>query len=390
MAVPGQTPLFSANDTPALTEAQQREELFRKQVELGTPVDQARAYADRVVLGAAAARKRAPAVKRGRKAAGKPEPAEPAKVAPSPEHGQEGVVLDAESGLVAEEGGVKRGLLPVHHPNRDFFLCDLFDYALKDDGVSMEAPIFTLATKPDTKVWHWESKDKTRSVTVTPSVLGRATQHDKDLLIYVVSQITEALNRGRADAANRTVRFRVYDYLVSTNKRVGGKEYLRLQDALERLRGTSIKTNIKTGGERVKEGFGIVDSWKIIEKAPDDDRMIGVEVTISKWLFNAVQAREVLTISNDYFRLRKPLERRLYELARKHCGHQVSFTIHVELLQEKCGSQGSIREFRRMLKEIVEDDLLPDYRLVPDWKTGLVVMQNRKRALLPSPEATLG
>ena len=74
----------------------------------------------------------------------------------------------------------KRGLLPVHHPNRDFFLCDLFDYALKDDGVSMEAPIFTLATRPDVSVWQWESKDKTRSITVTPSVLGRATQFDKD------------------------------------------------------------------------------------------------------------------------------------------------------------------------------------------------------------------
>ena len=381
MALPGQTPLFSSADAPTLTEAQQREELFRKQVELGTPADQARAYADRVVLGAAAARGRAPAAKRVRKAPLKTQTTEPVNVAPDSEREQEGIVVDAESGDVVEEGGAKRGLLPVHHPNRDFFLCDLFDYALKDDGVSMEAPIFTLATKPDTKVWHWESKDKTRSVTVTPSVLGRATQHDKDLLIYVVSQITEALNRGRGDASNRTVRFRVYDYLVSTNKRANGKEYQRLQDALERLRGTSIKTNIQTGGERVKEGFGIVDSWKIIEKAPDDDRMIGVEVTLSKWLFNAVQAREVLTISNDYFRLRKPLERRLYELARKHCGHQASFTISVELLQEKCGSQGSVREFRRMLKEIVDDDLLPDYTLVPDWTKGQVVMQNRNKAL---------
>ena len=113
----------------------------------------------------------------------------------------------ASKGLKAKRGG----LLPVHHPNRDFFLCDLFDYALKDDGVSMEAPIFTLATRPDVSVWQWESKDKTRSITVTPSVLGRATQFDKDLLIYVVSQMTEALNRGRLDANSRTVRFRVYD-----------------------------------------------------------------------------------------------------------------------------------------------------------------------------------
>ncbi len=256
--------------------------------------------------------------------------------------------------------------MPVHHPNRDFFLCDLFDYALKDDGVSMEAPIFTLATKPDTSVWHWESKDASRSITVTPSVLGRATQFDKDLLIYVVSQMTEAMNRGRLDANNRSVRFRVYDYLVATNKTTGGSQYKRLQDGMERLRGTSIKTNIKTGGQRVKEGFGLIDSWVIIEKAPDDDRMVAVEVTLSNWLFNAVQAHEVLTINSDYFRLRKPIERRLYELARKHCGDQARFTIGAALLKEKCGSQSTLSEFRRALREIVVTDTLPDYQLIFD------------------------
>lgn len=157
-------------------------------------------------------------------------------------------VIDVTGTPLHRRGAPKqpRGLMPVHHPNRDFFLCDLFDYALKDDGVSMEAPIFSLATKADLKVWYWESKDKSRAITVTPSVLGRATQFDKDLLIYVVSQMTEALNRDRSDAQSKTVRFRVYDYLVSTNKPTGGKEYQRLQDALERLRGTSIKTNIQT------------------------------------------------------------------------------------------------------------------------------------------------
>lgn len=281
----------------------------------------------------------------------------------------------------------KNGLLPVHHPNRDFFLCDLFDYALKDDGVSMEAPIFTLATKPDLSIWHWESQDGSRAITVTPSVLGRATQFDKDLLIYVVSQMTEALNRGRLDANNRTVRFRVYDYLVSTNKLTGGKEYKRLQDALERLRGTSIKTNIKTGGQRVKEGFGIVDSWRIIEKTSDDDRMIAVEVSLSKWLFNAVQAHEVLTINPGYFRLRKPIERRLYELARKHCGSQAKFVIGIALLQEKCGSKSALFEFRRVLRDIVRTDTLPDYQLVLDDIRDQATFHNRsvRRMLLLAP-----
>jgi len=257
----------------------------------------------------------------------------------------------------------KAGLIRVRHPNRDFFLADMFDYALKDDGASMEAPIFTLSTKADLSVWRWVSKDGNRSVKVAPSVLGRATQHDKDVLIYVVSQLTEALNRGREDAKNRVVRFTVYDFLVTTNRGVGGDDYKRLQEAFERLAGTRISTDIKTGGRRVKEGFGIIDRWKIIEKSPDDERMIAVEITLSEWLYNAVQAHEVLTIHPDYFRLRKPIARRMYELARKHCGHQTQWQIGLELLHEKSGSRGSIYEIHEALKAIAIEDSLPEYRM---------------------------
>jgi plasmid replication initiation protein len=268
-------------------------------------------------------------------------------------------------------------LLPARHVERDFFLCDMFDYAMKDDGASMEAPIFTLSTRPDLSTWLWESKDGSRQIEVYPSIKGRATQFDKDVLIYVVSQMTEALNRDRPDANNRVVRFVVHDYLVSTNKPTGGKEYQRLERAFERLRGTTIKTNIRTGGHRVKEGFGLIDRWKIVEKSPNDERMIAVEVTISEWLFNAVHAHEVLTIHPDYFRLRKPLERRLYELARKHCGQQAMWAIGFELLQEKCGSKGTLREFRRMVREIEDADTLPDYRMKIDGEKNQVLFYTK-------------
>lgn len=268
-------------------------------------------------------------------------------------------------------------LLPVRHVDRDFFLCDMFDYAMKDDGVSMEAPIFTLATKADLSVWRWESKDGNRAVTVTPSVQGRATQFDKDVLIYVVSQMTEALNRERLDAKNRVVRFTVYDYLVSTNKPTGGKEYQRIEAAFQRLRGTTIETNIKTGGQRVKEGFGLIERWKIVERSPDDERMVAVEVTLSEWLFNAVQAHEVLTIHPNYFRLRKPLERRLYELARKHCGRQASWTIGLELLREKCGAQSHMRAFRSQVLEIIDGDTLPEYSMGYDREKDQVVFRSK-------------
>ncbi|OIQ91978.1 replication initiator protein A [mine drainage metagenome] len=256
------------------------------------------------------------------------------------------------------------GLVKVRHPNRDFFLADLFDYALKDDGASMEAPIFTLATKPDLSIWEWSSRDGDRSVKVTPSVLGRATMHDKDILIYCCSQMVEGLNRGREDAKNRTIRFTVYDLLVATNRDTSGRGYKLLHETFERLRGTSITTDIRTGGQRVREGFGIIDRWKIIERSRDDERMIAVEVTLSEWLYNAVQAMEVLTIHPNYFRLRKPLARRLYELARKHCGRQAQWKIGLELLQAKAGSKSTLKEFRRAVRAIEADNSLPEYRLV--------------------------
>lgn len=259
--------------------------------------------------------------------------------------------------------GDKAGLVKVRHPNRDFFLADLFDYALKDDGASMEAPIFTLSTKPDLSIWEWRSKDGEKSVRVMPSVLGRATMHDKDILIYCCSQMVAGIDRGREDAKNRTVRFTVYDYLVTTNRGVGGDDYRRLQESFDRLAGTRVKTDIRTGGQRVTENFGILDRVRIVEKSQDDERMIAVDVTLSEWLYNAVQAFEVLTIHPDYFRLRKPLARRLYELARKHCGHQAQWQISLQLLHEKSGSRGSIYEFHEALKGISAEDSLPEYRM---------------------------
>ena len=37
-------------------------------------------------------------------------------------------------------------------------------------------------------------------------------------------------------------------------------------------------------------------------------------MNLSDWIYNAVAKHEVLTLHRDYFRLRKPLERRMYEL----------------------------------------------------------------------------
>ena len=42
------------------------------------------------------------------------------------------------------------------------------------------------------------------------------------------------------------------------------------------------------------------------------------------------------------------------------------WSIGLEILQEKAGSKCSLREFRRMVREIIKADTLPDYRLILD------------------------
>jgi plasmid replication initiation protein len=67
--------------------------------------------------------------------------------------------------------------------------------------------------------------------------------------------------------------------------------------------------------------------------------MVAVEVSLNKWLYNAIVACEVLTLNRGYFRLSGGLERGLYELARKHCGNQTRWKVSMDVLHKKSGSQ---------------------------------------------------
>ena len=281
---------------------------------------------------------------------------------------------DTDNTTMKKKSKPKENLLPIRHPNLDFFACDMRDVSPRDDQESMEHPMFSLSTKPDSRVRHYEHKGN--SVTIAPGAYGLATIFDKDVLIYCVSQLIEALDRGRDDT-NRTVRVTAYDLLVATNRDTGGKGYKQLRASLRRLGSTFIETNIRTNGTRVVEGFGLIDSYHIVEKSPTDERMVAVEITLSKWLYNAVLGNQVLTIHQDYFRLRKPLERRLYELARKHCGRQPSWKVSLDLLWKKSGANSKRNEFRRKVFMMAESNNLPDYRMLYDQERDSVTFYNR-------------
>ena len=289
--------------------------------------------------------------------------------------------------MVGHTGTQGRKLLPERHPTADFFICDIFDALPKDDLASMEHPLFSLSTRADLRVLSYAHNDVT--ITVTPSVRGRATLFDKDILIYCISQLMAALNAGRP--ISRTLHLRAHDLLVATNRETSGDGYRRLVEAFERLAGTRITTNITTSEIEETTGFGLIEAWQIQRKTKGG-RMVSVRVTLAEWLFRAVLAKSVLTLSRNYFRLRKPLERRVYELARKHCGHQPEWRISLPVLAHKSGSASPLRVFRRMIRDMIATNHLPDYELF-EAPGDMIHVRPRRVRLAPgegpvlSPEA---
>jgi plasmid replication initiation protein len=251
-------------------------------------------------------------------------------------------------------------LLPERHPVRDFFVLDVLDVAPRSDMASMAHPVFSLSTKPETRILRYENDGTV--VEIHPSSKGLATIFDKDVLIYCVSKLMHRRNQG--EAIGPVVRITTHDLLVSTNRQTGGIIYERLEHALDRLAGTRIKTNIETGDEKSTQNFGLIEWYDYNRKGSGfAERLRYLDIKLSDWLFRAIEAAEVLPISRDYFRLRRPLDRRVYEIGRKHCGAQDKWRISIDKLQKRTGSKQERKHFAAHMRSMVQSNHLPDYAL---------------------------
>lgn len=263
--------------------------------------------------------------------------------------------------------------LPERHPVRDFFVLDALDVAPRSDMASMAHPIFSLSTRPETRILRY-AHDQT-VVEIQPSAKGLATIFDKDILIYCISKLMHRKNHD--EPIGPVVRITTHDLLVSTNRNTGGITYVRLEDALDRLAGTRIKTNIVTGDEVSTQNFGLIEWYDYNRKGSGfAERLRYLDIKLSDWLFRAIDAAEVLPIAKEYFRLRRPLDRRIYEIARKHCGAQATWRISIDKLQRRAGSKQERKHFAAHLRGMVQTNHLPDYALTLEgehavfWRRG--------------------
>jgi plasmid replication initiation protein len=251
------------------------------------------------------------------------------------------------------------------HPIRDFFIAELIDYAPKDHTDMMERPFFSIAKRKRLKPIEYENDDGTLFVRVTGNPeWGIASIWDADVLIYCISRIVAARDRGDNDFGP-SIFVTPYELLKGIARDTGGQNYVELIAAIKRLKTTTIETNIRGG----KAGTAMFNWLAEIEgegsKLDDPGQLKQLELRLSNWLFKGLMSgKGVLTLDREWFLLKGGLERVIYRIARKHAGDQPQgWTCRFDTLYKKTGSEEPMRNFAVRLRRLVTKDLLPRYTM---------------------------
>lgn len=222
----------------------------------------------------------------------------------------------------------------------------------------MAFPFFALSKGKWTKPLVY--KTDAVSIEIVATAKGIATIYDKEVLLYIASLMVAKLDAGVG--VSQDFYFTAHDLFRVTGVNASARSYTRLADALERLQGTQIKTNIEAGGEGESGFFSWLSEAKLTytRTKSGERRLKAVKVRLCDWLYRAIlRDRRVLDYASSYFQL-GPVERRLYEVARSAC---VDGPIEVGLdeLRLQLGYQSSIRHFRYELKRIADENAIPGF-----------------------------
>ena len=246
----------------------------------------------------------------------------------------------------------------------DLFIPRMNSLPLKDQREVMERPFFSLSKRKRLKPIEYESPDGDVWVHVSGNPeFGIATIWDADILVWATSRINQMREKGQNDLP-RTLHTTAYELLKAIRRDTGGKSYLELQAALQRLEATTIQTSMRAPKRQKRAQFGWLDEWTM-EVDTETGAARGLTLTLSNWVYEGlIKERALLTLHPDYFTLSGGVERAIYRIARKHAGEQPSgWTCRVSVLHDKTGSESPLKQFTYLLKRIVSANDLPDYDL---------------------------
>lgn len=240
---------------------------------------------------------------------------------------------------------------------------------LHNDLATMVYPFFALGNQ------HLENRHPrvfrlgSTRIELTPSIRGFPTIRDKDILLYCMTRLKNHLDKG--GAPTKTLIFRVEDMLrniTPPDKRVprDGRTYTWVKDALRRLIGTTIYTNVPTGGRVITREFPIIEAYEVLQRDSGSTMPLKISLTLSDWCYRSLKHCETRPVTQRYLALRKPIERRIFELAASHCSSRRKWRVEIAWLHARTGSTGRLRDFQRELNRIENQQTLPEFTLFCD------------------------
>ncbi len=137
------------------------------------------------------------------------------------------------------DGVIRNSLI---HDTREKFINADVDYCPAKDIVKfMELPFFCLSKRNDHE-FSFISNNDGRNIKLFPGKYGLAKQLDKDILLYLVSQIIAKINAKQR--VSRVVRINPGKFLKFSGQQNGGDSYRRLREGIVRLLEMQISTDI--------------------------------------------------------------------------------------------------------------------------------------------------
>lgn len=282
---------------------------------------------------------------------------------------------------------------PADDAQLSFFVPAIYDAPIKDDVNLMDVAPFVLSTRARAGVIQYELKDCI--ITVEGGAQsGLATIFDYDIFLNMVSYLAEEVRRYRIDeqkGLRPSLPAKVYrpstsHILKFCRRSDGGKAYVAIEAALDRLTKTTIKiVNLAGGKRRQVDSRPLIGGYHVLTKTvrgyPDT-----IEITIPDWIWASVVRPDkstILTLNPDYFLISSAIGRFLYRLARKAAGKSEAH-YKISDLHHRSGSTQELRFFARDLRQFVATSKLfplPDYDLsLSDGRDELVLHMIRRTA----------
>jgi plasmid replication initiation protein len=267
------------------------------------------------------------------------------------------------------------------HPFADEIPTHHVDQSLRELVFFAKWPVFALCPRAE-KIDYlgWENKTAFRLFVLADNIeIGLATLKDSDVLIFAISELVRRFNNGLP--LDQALQFQPTQLLRLIGRGAGGRQIKLLEDALQRLRSTTVRLMRQSKSKETysSDSFNLLEDFYRPPTRSSDQWSIQLPAFIKK----EIELRRFLKIPPAALQL-SGLERRLYSWARAHAGGRGYETWEISLrdARTKAASIDRLSKFSAAINRVAGKNRLPGFNLeIKNTGPGEVLVFTRLAAM---------